>query len=88
MDKGASLWQENKSILKLIAKQDEHSDGPVSDRPEPLLVTEIFAPEQLERIRGISLLEFSNAYYLDVRFQNVMLASLTEGAMPYETVGA
>jgi hypothetical protein len=36
----------------------------------------------------MSLLEFSNAYYPNVRIKNVLLASTTEGSLPFETVGA
>lgn len=79
----------NKPILKLFPNQSEHSIAPVSEELKSVIVDKTAGePEQIERIRGMGLLEFSNAYYPDVRFKNVMTAISEQGQAPFETVGA
>ena len=73
--------------LELFTRQEEPSDLSVSEKPTPVNVAESGEPEQLANIRCMSLLEFSNAYYPNVRFRNVLLASIKEGSLPFETIG-
>lgn len=75
------------SILKLFFKQDTPSPLVTAD-PAPDMSTAANPTEQMDRIRGMTLLEFANEYYPNVRFQNVMMASTAQGTLPFETVGA
>lgn len=80
--------ENNKPILDLFARPDNASAEPISKETALMTEEEDEEPEQLARVRGMSLLEFSNAYYPNVRIRNVLLASITEGSLPFETIGA
>ncbi len=80
--------ENNKSMLDLFTRPDYPPEELISEEPSPMTAEEGTEPEQLAHVRGMSLLEFSNAYYPNVRIKNVLLASTTEGSLPFETVGA
>ena len=80
--------ENNKPMLDLFTRPDYPPEEFISEEPSQMTAEEGAEPEQLAHVRGMSLLEFSNAYYPNVRIKNVLLASTTEGSLPFETVGA
>jgi ankyrin repeat protein len=74
-----------KSILKLFYKEE----NPIVQVTEsaPTISDSTGSPEQKERIRAMTLLEFANAHFPDVRFRNVMTGCVTENNLPFQTVG-
>lgn len=80
--------ENNKHMLDLFTRSDYASAESISKETAPMTAKEGEEPEQLAHVRGMSLLEFSNAYYPNVRIKNVLLASTMEGSLPFETVGA
>lgn len=78
----------NSPMLEIFTRQDKPFGESISEKPSNMAVVESPEHEGLAHVRAMSLLEFSNAYFPNVRIKNVLLASTTEGSLPFETVGA
>jgi ankyrin repeat protein len=78
----------NSPMLEIFTRQDKPFGESISEMSTDMAVVESSEHEELAHVRDMSLLEFSNAYFPNVRIKNVLLASTTEGSLPFETVGA
>lgn len=80
--------ENNRPMMEIFARQDKPFGESISEKLADMAVVESTEHEELAHVRGMSLLEFSKAYFPNARIKNVLLASTAEGSLPFETVGA
>lgn len=68
------------------SKADESVNPPAEDT-SPIFFQDAGDQRQLLLIREMSLLDFSYAYFPNVRFQNAIKAGIAAGSLPFDTVG-
>lgn len=75
-----AILKRQTALLKAAERNNSKRERDTKDNTEPEI--------QLDSIREMSLLEFGDAFYRNVRFRNVLVASSAQGKPPFETVGA
>lgn len=75
------------STLKLLSKQEE-TPAVITPKRDVNTSEPKATPQQTGVIRNMTLVEFGQQCYRNVRFQNAMAACAAQGTLPFDSIGA